>query len=57
MDPDPGGPKTYGSGSATRVSSHFYFYLQEVEAELTKAGASADQIKQIGPHKAFLGNR
>lgn len=30
---------------------------QEVEAELTKAGASAEQIKQIGPHKAFLGNR
>ena len=28
-----------------------------MEAELTKAGASAEQIKQIGPHKAFLGNR
>jgi glucose-6-phosphate isomerase len=30
---------------------------QEVEAELKKSGASEDQIKQIGPHKAFLGNR
>jgi hypothetical protein len=40
------------------VSNHsLSTFFQEVEAELTKAGASTDQIKQIGPHKAFLGNR
>jgi len=29
----------------------------EVESELAKAGKSADEIKKIGPHKEFTGNR